>query len=248
MTDTCETKRTGGLFFRLTGAAQRDHMAPYKGEHDEPIDSASFLQDVKVLRRVEIVVTGDPERVQRLGSVLTRVQRELTSNPNQTVDMRVTAFMDDCLHSTGWSTTPHDIRSELDGWHCYESETRLAQAFRATAAEHGRRGKIDSIILVANRLDEPVNEVRQAASSLNKLSIALHALVLKPQQALLNSYKQIVAVAKGHAVPINTLKGVGEAMPMLMYSMFPNFRMQALPAPDDPGAKQLRLLLAAPTR
>jgi hypothetical protein len=238
--DACAAKKSG---FFSDFASNR----PYDGHLDEAVDPSAHLSGLKLLRRTELIITGNPEHVQELGTAATVVQRELAANPDRKVDMRVVAFMDDCLHSTGWSTTPKDVTNGFAAWECYETETRFVEAFRRTAEEFGRRGRIDSVIIVGNRFDESVGSVQSAARSLRELGVLIHALVLSGTDRLLEQFKAVTDVAKGHAVAVKNGDGVREAMPLLMRSMFPYANLAALPAPKDPGARELVRLLAAPT-
>jgi hypothetical protein len=248
MGDTCAGKKP--FFSRLVGESANDHYVPYDGRLDEKIDASNLLSGVKLQRRTEIIVTGDPERVQELGGAVVEVQKGLMTNPDHSVDMRVTAFLDGCIHSTGWSTKPVDVRAESDQWHCSESETLFAQAFRATADEYSRRGRIDSVFIIGHKFDEDVEDVQKAAQKLADLKTPVHALVVSKLAEnvaeILKKFKAVADITKGHAVAVENMNAVREAMPFLIVTMFPFAKMAALPAPKDAGVKGLVKLLAAP--
>jgi hypothetical protein len=248
MDETCKNRRSS-LFTNLGGVGAASRFKPYDGRLDEQqVDVAPHIADIRLTRRADIIVTGDPSRVQKLGNAVVAIQKNLTANPNMTVDMRVSAFMDDCMHTTGWSTKPVDVNDALAEWHCYESETQLVHAFQGVANEHTRRGKIDSVFIVGHRFDEPVALVQTAASGLAKLDIMIHALVLGGQR-LVAQYKAVTDVARGHAVRIANASAINEAMPILIFSMFPHASMRALPAPPkDPDVRRLAALLTPTTR
>jgi hypothetical protein len=92
-------------------------------------------------RLVEIMMSGPLRRVGVVRQSLDDLQRQLFSDARRNGDnlqLRVTAFLDGCRHTTPWSNRPIDAGSATNRWHCFEGQTLFAQALQHCLSERER--------------------------------------------------------------------------------------------------------------
>jgi hypothetical protein len=113
-------------------------------------------------KRVEIMISGPLGRVGVVRKSFDDLQGQLAAEARRSggkLQMRVTAFLDGCRHTTPWSDRPVDAGGHMQRWHCYQGQTLFAEAFQHSLAEPER---IDAIIIFGDRFDDrfehPVGE------------------------------------------------------------------------------------------
>jgi hypothetical protein len=116
----------------------------------EPVTAPAPPQLVK--RRVEIMVSGSLSSVGVARAALDDLQTQLFDQlGSDNLELRVTAFLDGCRHTTPWSRSPIDAGSSTNRWHCFEGQTFYGEAFGHTASESD---PVDAVIMFGNRFDD----------------------------------------------------------------------------------------------
>ena len=123
---------------------------------------------------VKILVASSIDNAKQAAKEVMKVQQELqaqfrTDFPNTKLMMSLETYHDNerhqaCRHSAGWSENPIDMESGSTRWHCYTTNTQVAQSLRAMASGTERAANV--IILVGNKLDENPQQVAQQAKIL----------------------------------------------------------------------------------
>jgi hypothetical protein len=201
-------------------------------------------------RRAEIIVAGTLGSVRSLGGVdivrdaINRLQHNLTTSVrcNGQLELRVTAFLDDCCHRTCWSTKPIDVGAHMTAWHCTPGKTLIAQALGESAAEQG----IDLIMLIG--------EFNESARSFE--AALCHAKTLRDQGARIYAfpsgndprgraaYRDIAQTAGGFCHDLTYPQAIPELVPIVINSLFgdPSFALpQTCRYPTEVAALTRRL-------
>ena len=127
-------------------------------------------------RRVEIMVTGNVSRVAVVRNALLDLQNQLFRQAgNNNLELRVTAFLDGCRHTTPWSRSSIDAGNSTTRWHCFQGETRYAEALAYSA---GESDPIDAIVIFGNRFDDNLPHVLGIADRLQKRGTRIYAFHL----------------------------------------------------------------------
>jgi hypothetical protein len=201
-------------------------------------------------RRAEIIVAGTLGSVRSLGGVdivrdaINRLQQNLTASARQKgqLEIRVTAFLDDCCHRTRWSDRPVDVGAHMTAWHCTPGRTLIAQALGESAGEQG----IDLIILIG--------EFNESARSLE--AALCHAKTLRDQGTRIYAfpfgdprgraaYREIAQSTGGFSHDLTHPQALPELVPILINSLFgdPSLALpQSCNYPREVAALTQRLL------
>lgn len=118
---------------------------------------------------VKILVASSIDNAKATAQEVMKVQRELQAQfkkdfPGTNLLMSLETYHDGCRHATDWSDNPHDMGSGSTRWHCYTTDTQVAQSLRAMASGTERSANI--VIMVGNKLDENPKQVAQQAKFL----------------------------------------------------------------------------------
>lgn len=141
----------------MTTPASCDPNKKPKPHGDAPIRTANSnwraALGVQPATRLDIIVTGDPERVYAVGDALKQVEAAIfhpdSSGKMPNVETRVTAFLDGCMHQTSWSSKPSG-GSAVRNWHCHESrKTDFADAFKSSVHSDAQ-----AVIILGHKVTE----------------------------------------------------------------------------------------------
>jgi hypothetical protein len=177
-------------------------------------------------RRAEIIVAGTLGSLRSLGGVdivrdaINQLQKNLTTSARGSgqLELRVTAFLDDCCHRTRWSDKPVDVGAHMTAWHCTPGRTLIAQALGESAAEQG----IDLIMLIG--------EFNESARSLE--AALCHAKTLRDQGTRIYAfpsgndprdraaYRQIAQATGGFSHDLTYPQAIPELVPIVINSLF----------------------------
>ena len=215
---------------------------PKPGDLDVDLPKSTIVK----LRRFELMVTGDPSRVRKLSTAANEVQRTIFSETNDgsVADVRITALMDKCCHSTGWSNSFQDAGAETTEWHCYQDETRFDLAFANSVTESTRRGKIDSILVIGDRFDNPWGSVQGSVKQLADLGTKIFGMHMGKDKQSFAAFQRLSDATGGVNTQLQSEKGIKEAVVLVVHHMFGR-NLSLLPAPKDAGVLLLTHQLAA---
>ena len=189
-------------------------------------------------RRVELMITGTLSRVAYVRSSVTALQTQLFQSTlrEKQLELRVTAFLDGCRHSTPWSTSPVDVGANTQRWHCYQGQTLFAQALEQSSKEE----MIDAIIIYGDRFDDNLNTTIKQAEKLRAQGTRIFAFHVGANAASRNAYERVADHTGGVCLQLTDDKSFGEVMPVITDYLFRREQaLVALPAPSNPDVKLL---------
>ncbi|MGL1409608.1 hypothetical protein ACSTIX_24125, partial [Vibrio parahaemolyticus] len=87
--------------------------------------------------RVEIMVTGDPSRIEAVADSIDLAQKHIQAEASSgdPIETRVTAFLDNCTHRTKWSRKTFKTSARARKMHCKQSQTKIADALTDSQGE-----------------------------------------------------------------------------------------------------------------
>jgi hypothetical protein len=190
-------------------------------------------------KRVEIMVSGPLARIGEVRKSLDLVQRQLVEEARHgggKLELRVTAFLDGCRHTTPWSASPVDAAGATTRWHCFEGETLFAEAFAHCLAE---REKIDAIIIFGDRFDDQ-RRTLEFGARLRERGIKIFAFHVGPDRKMRRAYDALAEQNGGVSVPLSSDAALTRVLPLITNYLFrPAETLRALPAPKDVDIKAL---------
>ena len=211
-----QTSKLGGfLFGDIPGAACEDK-----------IFKPQAWQRKLTNRRAEIIVAGTLGSLHSLGGVdivrdaINRLQQNLTKSArgNGQLELRVTAFLDDCCHRTRWSDKPVDVGAHMTAWHCTPGRTLIAQALGESAAEQG----IDVIMLIGE-FNESARSLEAAlchAKTLRDQGTRIYAFPSGADSRSREAYRQIAQSTGGFSHDLICPQAIPELVPIVINSLF----------------------------
>ena len=177
-------------------------------------------------RRAELIVAGTLGSVRSLGGVdivrdaINRLQHNLTAIARRKgeLELRVTAFLDDCCHRTRWSTKPIDVGAHMTDWHCTPGKTLIAQALAESAAEQG----IDLIMLIGE-FNESARDLESAlchARTLRAQGARIYAFPFGNAPHVRKAYSDIAKCGGGFSHDLTCPQAIPELVPVVINSLF----------------------------
>jgi hypothetical protein len=205
------------------------------------------LQPQMVKRRVEIMVTGGTSRVGMVRNALQDLQIQLFQEVgNDNLELRVTAFLDGCRHTTPWSHSPIDAGASTNRWHCFQGGTRYAEAFGYTANE---TDPVDAIVMFGDRFDDDLRRSLEIAERLRQQGTRIYAFHVRGNSRTRHAYEQLAERTGGAFVQLSNPRAFARVMPVIVdYLVRPAEVLRALPVPRDADIRALieRLKLKPP--
>ena len=205
------------------------------------------VQPQNIMRRVEIMTTGSASRVGVVRNALHDLQAQLFQQANgDNLELRVTAFLDGCRHTTPWSRSPIDVGNSTTAWHCFQGSTRYSEALAYSANEGD---PIDAIIMFGDRFDDNLAHTLGIAERLQKQGTRIYAFHVGGKSRSRHAYEQLADRTGGAFVQLSDQQAFARLMPVIAaYVLRPVEALQALPAPKDADTKALvdRLKLLPP--
>jgi hypothetical protein len=192
-------------------------------------------------RRVEIMISGPLNRVGVVRQSLDDLQRRLLSEAGRNGDnlqLRVTAFLDGCRHTTPWSNRPVDAGASTNRWHCFRGQTRYAEAFQHSYSEQGR---IDAIIMFGDSFDDAPLPTMEIAARLRDRGTRIFAFHVGRDRTSRFAYEQLAQQGGGVSVQLTDEQSFARVLPVITDYLFrPAETLRALPAaPKNPDVKAL---------
>jgi len=214
-------------------------LGPVTGE-DGIARASREWQPKQARRRVEVMVTGDPSRVGVVADAVDKFQAQIfggAPGPGN-LELRITGFLDGCIHRSKWSKKPFKAAAQARKWHCEQSRTTFASAFQESADE-----SVDAIVMVGHRFDDDVAEALRQAEKLKEQGVPVHCFHTGQDEASREAYEKLAHATGGVFMQLADQRGIAEVMPVIMAHLNDEDQMLAL-APEDRDAKNLlRMLL-----
>jgi hypothetical protein len=206
-----------------------------------------WTQPQLVKRRVEFMVTSSVSHLalvrHGLGEVQTQLFHHLGSDH---LELRVTAFYDGCRHTTPWTRSPIDAGTSTAYWHCFQGETRYAEAFNFTL---GEEDPVDAIVMFGNRFNDSLSDALRFADALHQRGTRIYAFLVGRNSRARKAYSQLAERTGGVFVQLSSHDAFARVMPVIAdYLVRPAEALLALPSPRDADVRALidRLKLQAP--
>lgn len=191
-------------------------------------------------RRAEIMISGPLSRVGTVRQSLDDLQRRLLSEASRNGDnlqLRVTAFLDGCRHTTDWSNRPIDAGASTNRWHCFEGETLFAQALQHSYSE---RERIDAIVIFGNRFDDAPLPTMAIAGRLRERGTKIFAFHVGDDRKSRFAYEQLALHGGGVSVQLTDERAFARVLPVISDYLFrPAETLRALPPPNDVDVRAL---------
>ncbi|HUY68815.1 MAG TPA: hypothetical protein VMV79_05895 [Alphaproteobacteria bacterium] len=220
---------------RLFGANAEGVCEP---KPDDLFQANPEWQPKNATRRVEVMVTGHLGRVGVVRDTVSDLQDQLFGKVigSGQLELRVTAFLDGCRHSTPWSNSPIDVGSSTTRWHCFQDRTRYAEALEHSSNED----PIDAIIMYGNRFDDDLQQALRLADRLRERGTRIYAFHVGNDEGSRNAYEQLAERTGGISLQLTDERAFAQVMPIITDYLFRKEEaLLALPAPKDPNVKAL---------
>jgi len=199
----------------------------------------------QVTRRVEIMVTGAVvglvrDTLTELRVTLAELQAHLFCRAGETggrLETRLTVFFDGCRHSTPWGASPIDVGAATTRWHCFEGESRFAEAFAHTGNEAER---VDAVIIYGNRFDDHLYQTLAIAERLAKKGTRIFAFHTGRDRHSRRAYEQLAGLSGGVFVELSSERAFARVLPVITDYLFrPVEALRAAPAAKDRDVRAL---------
>lgn len=200
--------------------------------------AAPLTQPQLVKRRVEIMMTGSIGRVGVVRNALHGLQTQLFQQlGGDNLELRVTAFLDGCRHTTVWSRSLINAGGSTRYWHCFQGETRYAEAFSFTNDE---ADPVDAIVMFGDRFDDNLADTLAFTDALRQRGTRIYAFHVGRNSRGRDAYKQLAERAGGAFVQLSNHHAFARVMPVIAdYLVRPAEALRALPSPRDADVRVL---------
>jgi len=189
-------------------------------------------------QRIEIMITGDPSRVGFVADIIDKMQKLIFADkPEQKTELRVTGFLDGCIHRSKWTKKPFKAAQQARQWHCEQSKTRFGDALANSAGE-----MVDHLVLVGHRFDDDLDEVLRQAQDLKQQGVAVHCFHTGNDTASRHAYEKLAEETGGVFLQLPDQSSIAEVMPILMAHIHDKDALLAL-QPENESAQKLKSLL-----
>jgi hypothetical protein len=210
-----------------------------ESDDDGVLRASSDWKPDSARKRIEIMVTGDPSRVGAIADIIDDLQKQVFGGPTQleNLQLRITGFLDGCIHRSKWGRKPFKAAQEARNWHCDQSGTRFADAFAKSSGE-----MVDAVILVGHRFDDDMQEALKQADQLKEQGVAIHCFHTGNDQASRAAYEKLAQETDGVFMQLPDQRSIGEVMPILMAHIHDDESLLMLD-PQSETARQLKNML-----
>jgi hypothetical protein len=193
----------------------------------EPAAAPAAPQLVK--RRVEIMVSGSLSRVGVVRDALDGLQTQLFDQlGSDNLELRVTAFLDGCRHTTPWSRSPIDAGASTNRWHCFQGGTLYGEAFGHTASESD---PVDAVVMFGNRFDDNLPLTLGVAERLGRQGTRIYAFHVGHNPRSRYAYEQLAGRTGGAFVQLTNQQSFARVMAVIAaYLVRPIEALRALPS------------------
>jgi hypothetical protein len=190
-------------------------------------------------RRVEIMVTGDPSRVGAVSNAIDELQSKVfkEASPGDQLELRVTGFLDNCIHRSKWHKKPFKAAAQARNWHCEQSRTRFADAFADSKGE-----LLDTLVIIGHRFDDDIAEALSRAEELREQGVQIHCFHTGNDKASRDAYEKLATQTGGVFLQLTDQSSIGEVVPILMAHLNHEDSLLRL-KPESADAKKLMKVL-----
>lgn len=180
-------------------------------------------------QRIQLIVTGDPARIGVVADAVDQLQLGLLGNKSGR-ELRITSFLDGCMHNSDWSASPTAAASASRQWHCYESATRFTDALQQSEKEG-----VNTIVILGSRFDDNLRDTVKAAETLRAQGTRIIALQVGDDPKVAAAYKAIAEDTGGAHLRLTDQSGIQGALPLIMGFLNNKKSLDtvALPARED---------------
>ena len=194
-------------------------------------------------KRIEIMITGDPSRVGAVADIMDDVQKKLFGGEKrENLELRVTGFLDGCIHRSKWFCKPFKAAAAARRWHCEQSKTRFADAFANSSGE-----MIDALVIVGHRFDEDVEEALRQAEQLKQQGVPIHCFYTGSDPVTKAAYEKLAGDTEGVFLQLADQSAIAEIMPMIMTHIDNHDGLIALQPQSEAAQKLKNLLMPEPS-
>ena len=223
-----------------------DSCMPEYNVTDTPMLPIEFSPDSFATK---IIVAGDLNQSKKVADSVMEVQKSLSNQvqsdfPDTKLLMSVETFLDNCRHSTDWSSNPSDINSKSTKWHCYQTETKFDEAIKAMIND---KQNPDIVIIIGDSFDNELDKIVNAVEDMHKtVGTKFFALPTTSEETVKNSYEAITKASNGLCLPLLNDNDydlfVKEIVQATLFKKAGK-SLDNLPALENDKAKNLRLTL-----
>ncbi len=198
-------------------------------------------QPKEARRRVEVMITGDPSRVGVIADTIDDFQKKLFAGAaaaRENLELRITGFLDNCIHRSKWSKKPFKAAAQARRWHCEQGQTLFAEAFAHSSGE-----MLDDLVIIGDRFDDNMEEALRQVEHLKEQGVHIHCFHTGSDKESREAYERLATQTDGVFMHLENQGSIKEVMPVLMAHL--NNRDSPLEIDtDDKEAKKLMKLLA----
>jgi len=194
---------------RVDGRCEREIPEPPQRPH-------------KRAKRVEIMVSGNlvvgpgPGDVQAVRDAINGLQLRLVANAGSPIELRVTAFVDECIHRSPWHTRAVDVGHEMLRWHCTPGRTAYVEGLRRAVEE-----RVDLVLMVGAFIDDDWDLAARQAKALRKADGRVIGLHIGADRASYQAFQDLAQSGGGSAHALPSASALRDAVPILVDSIMP---------------------------
>jgi hypothetical protein len=191
-----------------------------------------------VKRRVEIMVSGGLGRVAAVANAVRDLQTQLFDQVgDDNLELRFTAFLDGCRHSTPWSRSPLDVRNSTTRWHCFRGQTLFAEALAYSLNE---TDPVDAVVMFGDRFDDDLARCLEIADRLKDKGTRIYAFHVGYHARAGFAYQQLAERTGGSFVKLSSPRAFARVMPVIAAHLVqPAGGLRALPVSRDADVQAL---------
>jgi hypothetical protein len=178
---------------------------------------------LKRAKRVEIMVSGNlvvgpgPGDVQAVREAINGLQLQLVANAGRSaIELRVTAFVDECIHRSPWHTRAVDVGHEMLRWHCTPGRTAYVEALRRAVEE-----RVDLVLMVGAFIDDDWDLAARQAKALRKADGRVVGLHIGADRASYQAFQDLAQSGGGSVHALPSASALRDAVPILVDSIMP---------------------------
>ena len=226
------------IFQRFMRDEDDAHLGPEIGE-DGVMRANKNWQPKDARRRVEVMVTGDPSRVGVVSDALDDVQKKVFDGVFGlgNLELRITSFLDGCIHRSKWSKKPFKAAAEAKKWVCEQSKTKFADAF-----EDSRGELIDTLVIVGHRFDDEVEAALKKAAELKEQGVRIHCFHTGKDEESRAAFEKLATETDGVFMQLEDQSSIGTVIPIMMAHLNDDEALLRIHPKDQEAKKLIRIL------
>jgi len=200
-------------------------------------EAVADWEPFKTRRRVEIMVTGDPSRVGAVADAMDEAQKQLFAGNGDAIELRITGFLDNCIHRSRWSKKPFKAAAQARRWQCEQAKTRFADAFADSRGE-----MLDDLVIIGDRFDDRMEDALRQVEHLKEQGVRVHCFHTGKDLSSQEAYEKLATESGGVFMRLEGQSSIAEVMPILMAHLNDRDKVPAVEAGGNEAQKLKRLL------